>query len=99
MKYMPVTDFENVDIKSVDLMTKFLRRNFPIKRIKTKKSKRFKRGIIIDKDFTFKSNIEYTLTPYSESKQLFTTLNTVLTDVFHFDSNEIALVIYQYLYL
>jgi len=99
MKYKPIKEDKKYDEISLAMMDGFLRRHFPVKRIKPKRSKRFRRGIIVDPGFINTNKTEYFLTPYSETKELFTMLYKVLYSVFGFTSDEITQVIYQYLYL
>ena len=99
MKYKPIKETKKYDEVSLEMMDKFLRRHFPVKRIKPKDGKRFRRGIKVDPGFVSTKKTEYFLTPYLETKQLFTLLYQVLESVFGFTPDEITQVIYRYLYL
>ena len=98
MKYKTIKNFTNVDKESQMFMEKYLRRHYPVKRIKNKKTNRFQRGIVInDSNNINKDN--YYLSSHVESKELFTVLYTILNGVFGFKSDEITHVIYTYIYL
>ena len=98
MKYKPIKDFSAIDKKSQVYMDKYLRRHYPVKRIKNKETKRFQRGIIINNSDNLNKN-NYYLSSHMESKELFSVLYVILNGVFGFKSNEITHVIYTYIYL
>ena len=98
MKYKSIKDFSSIDKKSQIYMDIYLRRHYPVKRIKNKETKRFQRGIIIN-DSNNQNKNNYYLSSHIESKELFSVLYTILSGVFGFKNNEITHAIYTYIYL
>ncbi len=83
-------------MKSQALMLKFLQENFPIKRLKD--GMRFKRGMIIDGDFTGSpQTIRLFMAPKKELSMVFAILSNILEDVFSFSKLEIHTVLLTYL--
>lgn len=88
---------DEVDAISQALMLKFLQEHFPVKRLKD--GRRFKRGIIIDSDFTGMFTHKVFMAPKEEIKKLFALLSDILDDVFAFTRLEINVVLVTYLNL
>ena len=86
-----------VDAYSQELMLKFLQEHFPVKRLKD--GRRFKRGIIIDGEFTGLFSHKVFMAPQSELQKAFAFLADILDDVFAFSKLEINMVLLKYLKL
>lgn len=98
MKYKRIKDFTGVDVKSQTYMTAYLRRHYPVKRIKNRETRRFQRGIVINNSLNNR-RMNFYLSSHNESKELFSALYLILSGVFGFKSTEITHVIYTYIYL
>jgi len=70
------------DNKLEMLMVKFLKRNFPITKIKKYGSKRFRRGIYIVSGFTGKSDQKYHINDKKDIRKLYSELFKILENVF-----------------
>lgn len=84
-----------IDEISQTLMLKFLQQNFPVKRLKD--GRRFRRGIIIDGDFTGNFTQKVFMAPQDQLQKLFAYLSDILEDVFAFSRLEINKAVLTYL--
>jgi len=81
--------------KSQALMLKFLQENFPIKRLKD--GKRFKRGMIIEGEFTGTNSVRLFMSYKEDINRVFILLSRILEDVFAFSRLEINTALLTYL--
>lgn len=86
-----------VDPIAQAMMLTFLQEHFPVRRLKD--GRRFRRGIIIDGDFTGFFTQKVFMAPREELNKVFALLSNVLDDVFAFSRLEINMVLMTYLKL
>jgi len=78
-------------------MLAFLRRHFPVGKVKKEGSKRFKKGIHISSGFTGKTDRKFSLNDGQELRALYTELFQILTNVFGARPTDINPVLFQHL--